>query len=108
MLYSMYYRATYPDADKEWAVRASEARATGKLSEGERLVVSADNIYRYEIWDQENLDSYFQGLARLSKTKASHEKFVKDLTEKLGIEGISTGKQSKQLVRLSRKKRDDE
>ena len=81
----MHYRTTYPDADKEWAVRASESRATGKLNEDERLVVSADNIYRYQIWDQENLDSYFQGLARLSKTKASYEKFVVGIKKRYGI-----------------------
>jgi hypothetical protein len=83
LLYSMYYLTTYPEAfdlNLVWAARAADIRARGKLVEkDDRLVVAADNIYRYEIWDQENLDSYFQGLARLSKTEVSHGKFVKDL-----------------------------
>jgi len=83
--YLVYYRTAYPDAHEDWAVRASEARATGKLNDEHRLVVSADNLYRYEIWDQENHDSYFDSLVRLSKTKLSHEKFMGDITKRYGI-----------------------
>ena len=83
--YLVYYRTTYPDAPEEWAVKASAARATGKIVEDEKLVVSADNIHRYEVWDQENLDSYFNSLARFSKTKTVHAKLKEDLRKRFGL-----------------------
>jgi hypothetical protein len=85
MHYLVYYRTTYPEAPKEWAVKASEARAAGKLDEDEKLVVSADDIFRYKVWDQENLDDYFDGLARFSKTKRSQKKFIEDLRKRFGL-----------------------
>jgi hypothetical protein len=80
-LYEMAYMTEYPDAPENWVGRACGLRVGGKLVEkDDRYVVAADNIFRYQVWEsQENLGSYFQGLARLSKTRASHEKFVANL-----------------------------
>jgi hypothetical protein len=90
MLYSMYYETTYPDAPPLWVIRASVLRVGGKLSEVDRLVVSADNIFRYQVWKgQKNLESYFKGLARLSKTLSSHKKFLVELEKIFGIGGTN-------------------
>ena len=87
ILYQMHYRTEYSDAPQKWINRACEVRVSGRLIEqDDRLVVTADNIFRYQVWEsQENLDSYFQGLVRLSKTKGSHLKFVEGLRKKFGI-----------------------
>jgi len=85
MHYLVYYLTAYPDAPKEWAVKASEARAEGKLDEDEKLIVSTDNIHRYKVWDQKRLDSYFKSLARFSKTKDDHTKLKEDLRKRFGL-----------------------
>jgi hypothetical protein len=87
MLYAMAYSTEYPEAPQEWVARACEFRVRGQLTEkDDRPVIAADNIFRYQVWEsRENLLGYFRGLRRLSNTRVSHEKFVKELIKRFGI-----------------------
>ena len=82
LLYRMHYCTEYPDAPRRWVDRACKARADGQLppTDDERLVVAADNIFRYEVYrDAKNLDSYYRSLGKLGKTKPSRNKFIGEL-----------------------------
>ena len=87
MLYWMHYCTEYPGEPLEWIDRACTLRVTGKLmnnEEGDDLVTSADNIVRYQAWDNE--DAYFESLPNPGNTKASHEKVVRNLRKRFGME----------------------
>jgi hypothetical protein len=97
MLYAMYYQTTYPEAPSLWAARASEVRADGELNSDQHLVEAGDDAMRYQVWEftkqdatgvvMKNLDTYFNSLARLKRTRGSHQKFVKDLKKRFGLKG---------------------
>ena len=93
MLYWMHYCTEYPGAPRqyfprnlmEWIERAYTLRVSGRLVEkDDDLVTAADNIIRYEAWDYE--EAYFESLPNPGNTKASHEKVVRNLKKRFGME----------------------
>jgi hypothetical protein len=80
ILYQMYYRTEYPDAPLWWVHRASYVRALGQKKDDFQLVEAADDMMRYQVWENtKNLEACYRSLSRFKRTVRSRELFIEKI-----------------------------
>ena len=80
ILYEMHYRTEYENAPYWWIHRASFIRALGQQKNDFQLVETADDLMRYQVWDNtKNLQACYRSLGRFKRTVRSRELFVEKI-----------------------------
>jgi hypothetical protein len=93
LLHWHYYKTNYEKAEDAWIELACDLHVKGELvnlkpgfgGSGTNFIEAADNILRYKGWEKTNREDYYESLRRLSRTKQAHEKFVRELKERIPI-----------------------
>ena len=91
LLHWHYYKTTNEKAEDAWVELACDLHVRGELVNlkpgfadiDTNLIEAADNILRYKGWEKTNREDYYESLRRLSRTKQAHEKFVRELKERI-------------------------
>ena len=89
MLYEVHYRTEHKDAPTFWIERGCLLIIQGELKHDEHLVLAGQDIFRYEAWEDENLETYYNSIHRYKRTKRSYNAFVSRLKVLLNQEGTN-------------------